>query len=100
MDLEQLLAAAEQEEERFLWEGTFAQYLRMAVEKPAITRLSHARVHDMITSNGVETGPHGERIYGLFKDQVFGMDGPLDRLAQHFASQPNASRLGSVFSCF
>ena len=86
MDLEQLLSAAEREEERFLWEGTFAQYVRMVTEHPAIARLSHARVYDMIVTNGVETGPHGERVYGLFKDHIFGMEGPLDRLVQYFAS--------------
>ena len=86
MDLEQLLEAAERAEERLLWEGTFAQYLRMVTEKPELARLSHARVYDMIRSYGVETGPHGEPVYGLFKGQIFGQEASLDRLAQYFAS--------------
>ncbi len=86
MDLEQLLEACEQEEERLLWEGTFAQYLRMVTEQTSLARLSHTRIYDMILARGVETGPHGERVYGLFKGNIHGLEAPLDRLVQYFAS--------------
>jgi serine protein kinase len=86
MDLEQLLEASEQQEEKLFWEGTFADYLHMATEQVALARLSHARIYDMIMANGTETGPHGEKIYGLFKDRIFGQEQPLDRIVQYFAS--------------
>lgn len=86
MDLEQLLEASEKQEEKLFWEGTFADYLRMATEQVAIARLSHARIYDMIVANGTETGPHGEKVYGLFKERIFGQEQPLDRVVQYFAS--------------
>ena len=86
MDLEQLLEAAEQEEQRLLWEGSFAQYLRIVTENPSLARLSHARVYDMIMAHGVEGGPRGKPVYGLFKEDIFGMEEPLERLVQYFAS--------------
>ncbi|PKB68665.1 MAG: hypothetical protein BZY82_00355 [SAR202 cluster bacterium Io17-Chloro-G3] len=86
MDLEQLLEASEQQEKKLFWEGTFADYLHMATEQVALARLSHARIYDMIVANGTETGPRGEKIYGLFKDRIFGQEQPLDRIVQYFAS--------------
>ena len=79
MDLEHLLEAAEREEQRLLWEGSFAQYLRIVTETPSLARLSHARVYDMIMARGVESGSRGRPVYGLFKEDIFGMDEPLER---------------------
>jgi serine protein kinase len=86
MDLDNLLAEAERQQERFLWEGTFSQYLRMATDQPNIVRLSHSRIFDMIISNGVETGSYGEQVYGLFKDHIFGMERKLEKVVEYFAS--------------
>ena len=86
MDLDELLKAAEQEEGQLLWEGTFAQYLRMVVDNAALARLSHTRIHDMITWHGVGQGRSGQPVYVLFSDELFGLDEPLGRLVQYLAS--------------
>ena len=86
MDLDELLKAAEQEEGQLLWDGTFAQYLGMVVDNPALARLSHARIHDMVAWHGVGQGRSGQPGYGLFIDELFGLDEPLGRLVQYLAS--------------
>ena len=91
MDLDELLKAAEQEEERLLWEGTFAQYARMVVDNPALARLSHTHIHDMIISYGVEQGRYGHPVYGLFNGELFGLDEPLSRLVEYLASAAQRS---------
>ena len=92
MDLDELLKAAEQGEEQLLWEGTFAQYLRMVVDNPALARLSHTRVHDMIFSYGVAQGLYDQPAYGLFSKELFGLDEPLGRLVQYLASAAQRSQ--------
>ena len=91
MDLDQLLKAAEQEEQQLLWEGTFAQYLRMVADNRGLARLSHARIHDMITSRAVGQGSHGQPMYGLFSEELYGLDEPLGRLVEYLASAAQRS---------
>ena len=86
-----LLAEAEREVGRFDWEGTFADYLRAVSEYPSVSRLSHKLVHDAITAEGVGESPTGEPVYRLFENEIFGLDGTLERIVHYFAS--SASRL-------
>ena len=86
-----LLEEAEREAERFSWEGTFADYLKLVVKAPEVSRLSHSMVYDAILAEGVGESPTGETVYDLFSDELFGMGGPIDRIVQHFGS--SAKRL-------
>jgi serine protein kinase len=79
-------------EERLLgWQGPFQEYFEIAIANRQVPRLSHARVYDMISARGCETGPNGERRYAFFGDDLFGIDKPLEQLVDYFASA--ASRL-------
>ena len=58
----------------------------MVVKSPSKPRLSHALVHDAIVSQGVETRPNGEPVYGLFDGEIFGLERALDRIVQYFSA--------------
>lgn len=74
-------------EERLLgWQGPFREYFEIAAANVQVARLSHARVYDMIVARGCEAGPNGERRYGFFDDELFGIDKPLQQLVDYFAS--------------
>ena len=86
MDLRTRLEAFRLEEQRLNWEGTFADYFDQVVKRPQTARLAHARIYDMITAAGVETGARGEKHYGFFQDEIFGLDDTLEQLAEYFHS--------------
>ena len=86
LTIEAIISEAESEASRYAWEGTFADYLRMVIADPSTSRLSHAYVHDAIAARGSDVTPSGERTYGLFQDEIFGLEEPLDRIVQYFAA--------------
>ena len=50
------------------WRGTLLDYLEKVKEDPTITKLSHARMYDMITSSGMSNitdsdDPRVKRLY-------------------------------------
>ena len=51
------LAECERESGRYTWEGTFGDYLRMAFERPSVSRLSHRLVYDAIMAGGSRSLP-------------------------------------------
>src|SRR5829696_7944067 len=73
-------------EAQLAWEGTFAEYYDQVLAEPALARLSHARVYEMIMAAGVETGANDRKHYKFFEDELFGMDKPLEQLVDYFAS--------------
>src|SRR5215211_7091641 len=73
-------------EAQLAWEGTFAEYYDQVLAEPALARLSHARVYDMIMAAGVETNANDRKHYKFFEDELFGMDKPLEQLVDYFAS--------------
>jgi len=85
MDLDKLLEEARQDQENLTWEGTFGDYLDLAIKNPRLSRLSHARIYDIIIEAGVETNELGERQYKLFSD-LYGLERPLARLVDYFSS--------------
>jgi serine protein kinase len=89
--IEAILAESEREAGRYAWEGTFADYLRIVVQNSSQSRLSHSLVYEAIVSQGVETAPDGQSIYGLFEGEIFGLERALDRIVQYFAA--SAQRL-------
>jgi serine protein kinase len=86
LDLLAALDRYRQEERQLAWQGTFADYFQLVLERPAVTRLSHARVYDMIVQAGVETMPDGHRRYAFFEEELFGLHRPLEQIVEYFAS--------------
>ena len=86
LTIEAIISEAEREVTRYSWEGTFANYLRMVAEDPSTSRLSHAYIHDAIAGRGSDVTPDGDRVYGLFQGEIFGLEEPLDRIVQYFAA--------------
>jgi serine protein kinase len=89
-----LVARLEQhraEERKLAWQGPFSEYFEIAVANPEVTRLSHARIYDMIMAQGATSRSNGERSYPFFAQDLFGIEKPLQQLAEYFASA--ASRL-------
>ena len=84
LELDKLLEEARKDWEARSWEGTFADYLRMAVAAPDLARHTHARIYDMIQWADSAPGPEGVPRYRLFEDDVFGMDRALDRVVEFF----------------
>lgn len=68
------------------WNGTFSEYFDLVAADPKLARLSHARVYDMIMHAGAETGPRGERRYRFFESELFGLERPIQQLADYFSS--------------
>ncbi len=85
--------------EKYEWRGTLLEYLDLLRENPELTRLAHARIHEIITSQGFrdirETDdPHTKRlfkdqalgIYDFFADEFFGIEQVLSKIARYFHS--------------
>jgi serine protein kinase len=85
MDLLERLEKYRREEQQLAWDGTFAEYFELAVKQPRVAQLSHARVHEMLAAGGVE-GADGQRTYGFFADELFGVEAALQQLAEYFSS--------------
>lgn len=81
------------------FEGTFLEYLEIVKQNPDLAKLAHKRMHDIITSKGVEIlkGEENARIrkiygnevirkYGFFKDDFFGIDKVIMKLVSYFNS--------------
>ena len=81
------------------FEGTFLEYLNIVKEHPEVTKLAHKRIYDMIKSKGIEElkGEENPRIrkiygndvirrYGFFKNDFYGIDKVIMKLANYFKS--------------
>ncbi|GCE27217.1 protein PrkA [Dictyobacter alpinus] len=86
MDLVKRLEEYRDRERELMWEGTFAEYFEIACKKPAVARLSHERIYDMIMDGGVDTTRTGETRYRFFSDEIFGIEKPLQQIVDYFHS--------------
>ena len=86
MDLKERLTQFRAEEQRLSWEGTFLDYFEIVKARPQIAALAHARVHDMIMTEGVGTDENGRKVYEFFKHDIFGVEKPLEQLVEYFNS--------------
>ena len=91
MDLLERLEEYRREEEKLAWEGTFRQYLDLAISNPSVAQLSHARIYNMITAAGVGEDEHGRKDYRFFSGDLYGLNKTLEQLAEYFSS--SAKRL-------
>lgn len=85
------LEAHRQTESGLAWESTFAEYLKLVAQRPAVTQFSHARIYQMIVSRGVTT-VNDVRRYAFFEQELFGLDRALERLVEEYL-HPAARRL-------
>ena len=86
MDLIRKLEEYRAQEQALTWEGTFADYFEIVKQQPHVAQLSHARVFNMIMSEGVEVGKRGETRYNFFNTEIFGLDRPLQQIVEYFNS--------------
>lgn len=81
------------------FEGSFLDYLDIVRENPEIVNLAHKRIYEMIINKGIEElkaeeNPrvrkiHGNdliRKYGFFRDDFYGIDKVIMKLASYFKS--------------
>ena len=81
------------------FEGTFLDYLEILKNNPDIPKLSHQRLYEMIISKGVEElkpdeNPRVRKIYGndvirkygFFKNEFYGIDKVIMKIANYFKS--------------
>jgi serine protein kinase len=59
------------------WRGSFPEYLELCRRHPAICRLSHERIHDMLAAAG------GAAFFGR---ELFGLEPAVAQLREYFAS--------------
>lgn len=74
------------EQQRLEWSGTFADYFELVTENPAVAQLSHARIYNMIVSQGVETDDFGMPHYNFFEEDIYGLEHPLSQIVEYFQS--------------
>lgn len=90
LSITDLLETHRRDRERLAWEGTFRDYFELILQNPSISKLSHARMCDMITSWGVEKINEGSRDeitrYRFFADELFGIEGPISKIVEYFKS--------------
>ncbi len=81
------------------WKGTMLEYLELVKENPAIHKLAHKRLYDMLFDRGVvevdlEQDPRLKRIfkgeklkvYNFFSDEFFGMEKTINQIVRYFHS--------------
>ncbi|HTR62079.1 MAG TPA: hypothetical protein VMH37_10285, partial [Candidatus Binataceae bacterium] len=81
------------------WTGTLLQYLEVVKADPMLTKLSHARIYDMITAAGATSiqendDPRTKRlykdepvkVYGFFADEFFGIERTIAQIVRYFHS--------------
>ncbi len=86
MDLVKRLEEYRDRERELAWEGTFAQYFEIATKQPSVAQLSHERIYNMITAAGTETSRSGDPRYKFFSQEIFGLEKPLQQIAEYFHS--------------
>lgn len=86
MELNALMEAIREERKRLAWEGTFAEYFQMAIQNPALVRLAHQRIYDMIIAAGVEPDRWGRPQYRLFSVELFGLENTIREIVDYFHS--------------
>jgi serine protein kinase len=90
MNLSDLLETHRRDRERLAWEGTFRDYFELVTQNPNISKLSHARVCDMVLASGMEKINEGSRDeivkYQFFSDELFGIERPIAKIVEYFKS--------------
>ncbi|ALS20756.1 MULTISPECIES: PrkA family serine protein kinase [Paenibacillus] len=83
MDLFKKIADYRTETERLAWAGTFAEYIEKLRENPRLAMTAHARVYEMIASQGI-VEENGRRKYNFFEKEIFGLDLAIEKLVEEY----------------
>ncbi|WP_123053608.1 PrkA family serine protein kinase [Clostridium sp. JN-1] len=99
MDFEELIKRDREKRKKSKFVGTFLDYLELVKKNPNIAGLAHKRIYDIISSKGVEVlkpeenlrvrkiyGNETIKSYGFFKNDFFGIDKVLMKIANYFYS--------------
>ncbi len=81
------------------WRGTLLDYLELVKSDPTVTRLSHARIYDMIISVGVRNIQDTDdqrtkrlykdepvKVFNFFADEFFGIERTVSQIVRFFHS--------------
>jgi serine protein kinase len=81
------------------WRGTLLEYLEIVKTNPLMTKLSHARIYDMIITQGTRNihdtdDPRTKRlykdepikVYNFFADEFFGIERTISQIVRYFHS--------------
>src|SRR6202051_2336309 len=81
------------------WRGTLLEYLEIVKANPLMTKLSHARIYDMIITQGTRNihdtdDPRTKRlykdepikVYNFFADEFFGIEKTVSQIVRFFHS--------------
>ena len=89
-NISDLLEIHRRDREQLAWEGTFRDYFELVLQNPNISKLSHARICDMILSIGVDKINEGSRDeitrYNFFSEELFGIEAPISKIVEYFKS--------------
>ncbi len=91
------LEAYTRDQQSLQWEGTFGAFLReiFPTAPRELARSSHQYLWDMICWHGVESATEGQPDrYRLFADDLYGMEEPLERIANYFKAASEGSEVG------
>ncbi len=98
-NFEQLIKSDRAARESKQWRGTLLEYLELVKTDPLMTKLSHARIYDMITAQGTRSihetdDPRTKRlykdepikVYNFFADEFFGIERTIAHIVRYFHS--------------
>jgi serine protein kinase len=96
---EQVIKRDRAERESKQWRGSLLDYLELVKADPLITKMSHARIYDMIISAGQRNihdtdDPRTKRLYkdepikvfNFFADEFFGIERTISQIVRYFHS--------------
>ncbi|WP_123041622.1 PrkA family serine protein kinase [Cohnella candidum] len=83
MDIFKRIAEYRAESEKLTWTGTFRDYIDLLRRDPSPAMTAHARVYEMIVSQGVEEAG-GSKQYKFFDRDIFGLDRTMERLVEEY----------------
>ncbi|ULL14241.1 protein prkA [Paenibacillus sp. H1-7] len=83
MDIFKRISDYRTETDRLAWSGTFADYIALVRENPHLAMTAHARVYEMIASQGI-TNDNGKRKYHFFEKEIFGLDTAIEKLVEEY----------------
>ena len=79
------------------WEGTFGQFLEevLPIDPARYARTSHAYIWDMLRWHARQAGEDDAGLpTALFRQELFGIDGALERIAEYFKAASAGSEVG------
>ena len=98
-NFEQVIKKDRAARESTRWKGTLLEYLEVVKADPMITKLSHARIYDMIMSVGVRNVQDSDdqrskrlhkdepvKVFNFFADEFFGIEKTVSQIVRFFHS--------------